>query len=336
MEQTEKYERIRDAIARMVYWGNLSGAKSGTLTRYNELVRLYDTACAKKQEGCLFAVYGSPKMGKSTLFNSVMGESVLPCHPIPTTGSIIDLKKDANKKFYEVDCKLNGVSNRNRFETPSDVCEFLDLHATQNSRFDSVSVCGPFPHAMPFMSHNCTLRDTPGAEAMLGETDREIDELLEKDSKRAIKSLDDTCVPLFCVSAKTVGAVQDYEFYNRFFRDRCCLHVLTHIDAISRDVESNDTQAVVDNFMRVFGILPSMDDPRPIVCTGIKNVPEGDTMVNIGLKGLVHEMENFISQEELGKRLHNVALYILQNDIDWDVGAEKGILFATLESLTND
>lgn len=330
MSNSKVYQEIRNTIAQIVSHGRMAGVSSNSLDRYYELVRLYDTACRKREDGCLFAVYGSPKMGKSTLFNSLVQEEVLPCRPIPTTGSIIDLKKDAERTNYEVVCERQGVHVYNHFESPERVCEFLDKYATQHSPCDSVLVTGPFPNAVSFVSHNCTLRDTPGAEAMVGETERVVDERLQRDSETALQSLKDPCIPLFCVSAQTIGQKQDRDFYEKFFKNRCCLHVLTHIDAVSTDMNCQDVLDVTDDFRRNFNIFPGDDNPNPVICTGITGVPDGATMVNVGFDDLVREMENYISTDKLGEMLCNVARHILDHPVDWDLGGQKGILFAQI------
>lgn len=324
------HENIRNALAQLVASGRLNGSETPSLLRCDRLINFYDMVSKKQEDGCVFAVYGSPKMGKSTLFNSIIGADVLPRRPIPTTGSVIDLRKKA-RKDYEVVCKRNGEPYWKHFKTPEMVCEFLDTYATQDNPCDSVFVTGPFPDAAEFITEQCVLRDTPGAEAILDATDRVVDERLKEDSSKTLQSLQEPCIPLFCVSAKTIGQKQDLDFYSNYFQGRCCLHVITRIDGINEDLESQEVLNIKDDFRHTFGIFPSETIPAPVVCTGIKDAASGCTRVNIGLEDLAREMQNLISLPKLGDDLRNVADYILRHDIDWDAGYDKEILFAQLE-----
>lgn len=330
MDRTQLYNDLRDTIAQLVFLGNQSGKATDTLQRYQELISLYDTVCKIDSDGCVFAVYGSPKMGKSTLFNSIMGAEVLPNHPIPTTGSIIDLKKDKERRDYEVTCKRNGKPFTNHFREPKQVCEHLDKYATQKNPFNSVTVTGPFPDAADFVTDKCILRDTPGAEACMDTTARDVDDLLRRDSQTALASLNEPCIPLFCVNAKTIGQGQDRDFYQKYFKNRFCLHVLTHIDAISQDIDSQEVLKNKDDFMEKFDIIQAENEPKPIVCTGIRDMPGGDTMVNIGKEGLVAAMKKLISPTELGKIIRDIAVYIRDNGVDWKKCGQEQLLIAQL------
>ena len=329
-----KYCAVRDELAKLVAVGRRDASPSGTLNRYYDLLRLFDITCNRSKDGCVFAVYGSPKTGKSTLFNSLMGEAVLPACPIPTTGSIIDLRKDTKRSDYEVDCRRNGgISHRNYFPDTRGVCDFLKKYATQKTPCEKVIVTGPFPKAASFISHRCSLRDTPGAEALLDTETRVVDDRLREDSEKTLASLKEPCVPLFCVSARTIGQQQDMDFYSAHFRSKCCLHVITHIDAVSTDLGDPAVTAKAERFREVFGVFPSSDCPNPIVCTGILNRPGGDRFVNIGLQELCDEMKVFLDPSGLGARILDTATFVLNHGIDWDDHGKKEIIFEHIRQL---
>lgn len=114
------------------------------------------------------AVVEDIKRGKSTLMNSLLGEAVLPVKPIPTIGFVIDLRVNHSREDYEIICKdSQGTTLRNLFKKSEGVRDFLNRYATQDSPFQSVCITGPFPDARSFLTEGCTLRDTPGAEALL-------------------------------------------------------------------------------------------------------------------------------------------------------------------------
>lgn len=331
-DSISQYQAIRDILAQLVACGWREKSVTPSLLRCDDLIRVYDLACNKLKNGCIFAVYGSPKVGKSTLFNSILGADVLPRRSDPTTGSIIDLKREVERSEYWVTCVRHEDPCYQSFKSPEMVCSFLDKHATQDDPCDYVSVVGPFPDAASFVSDKCVLRDTPGAEALLDTTDRVVDDRLREDSNKALQSIDDElCIPLFCVSAHALGQEQDKDFYAKYFQARCCLHVLTHIERVALDLGSEKVQKAKDTFMRRFDIIPSEVTPGPIACTGIKDAPGGETRVNIGLDNLVREMKDFISVEKLGLRLHKLAEHIQHAGIDWDAGYDKELILNQLE-----
>lgn len=320
------YDDLRDAFAAIVAVGRRAHAQSETLERFYHLLNLYDAVCGKKQKGCVFAVYGIPNMGKSTLLNSLMGESILPESPIPTTGSVIELQKDDNHDGYNVVCWRNGHPEYPYVcKDAESVYSFLDKHATQDNPCESIRITGRFPNARQFMTDGCILRDTPGVEAALqAEIECPVDERARADSDKALASIDDNCIPLFCVNAQTIGQQEDKKLYDRYFTHRCCLHVLTHIDSRSEDVRSPEAQSAIDDFAKKFGIFPSSIDPKPVVCTGINKHSDGNRFVNIGLDELEEKMKSFLP-EQLQQRLFKVSQFILDEKekdvhiIDWEV-----------------
>lgn len=308
----KRADRLRDTLAALVASGYRLKGPEKLLNRYSALIRLYDTASTKDKKGCIFAVYGSPKMGKSTLFNSLMGENVLPVKPIPATGTVIDLIKDKRKSNYEVACQGEHTLI-NTFATPDDVCRFLNTYATQGSTFDSIKVTGAFPNAREFLTQRCILRDTPGAEARFNneeEAGGSSNENLKADSEKAFASLKENCIPLFCVSAETIGQKEDVTLYDEYFRDLCCLHILTHIDKRTKDTQSAEAMAAGNEFRKKFSILPSADAPNPIVYTGISNKAGGQKFVDLGLDELEEEMKGFTSPETLEHKLRDIAVYL--------------------------
>ena len=310
---------LRDALALLIARAGKSledsSKSSPSLQRYQELVRLYDLASKREDQGCIFAVYGSPNMGKSTLLNSLLDEAVLPVKPIPTTGSVIDLRVNHSREDYEVICKdCQGTLRRNLFKESEGVCDFLNRYATQDSPFQSVCITGPFPNAQKFLTEGCTLRDTPGAEALLDrESGRVIDERLRADSEKALASISKDMIPLFCVSSDTLGQQQDMDFYDKYFRNRCCLHILTRIDQRTKEVGSQEALDAINDFCEKFNIIPSADHPKPVVCTGIDGKAQGQRFVNLGLEELEKEMLGFISPARLETTLLELARFILDN-----------------------
>lgn len=118
-------------------------------------------------------------------------------------------------------------------------------------------------------------------------------------------------IPLFCVSSDTLGQQQDVDFYSKYFRNRCCLHILTRIDQRTKEADSQED--AINDFCKKFNIIPSADHPKPVVCTGINGKVQGQRFVNLGLEELEKEMLGFISPARLETTLLGVAGFILDN-----------------------
>ena len=278
--------------------------------RYSYLLSNYDKA--KNEAGIIIGVYGSPKAGKSTLLNSLLGEEVLPATPIPTTGSIIDLKREAGRENYELLCHRDRDTRIVRKNRGSDVREYLDKFGTQNRPFDRIEIRGPFPYALPFMAPNFTLRDTPGFET------ESIDELLENDSEKAMKAIADTDLCIFCVRGDAIGQDRDVQIFEKFFKDRFCVHVLTHMEGLSgaEKLES------LNDFYEKFQIVPDDVDPKILAYTGIDYSDETDTaLINVGREELIEALNCYLKPELIVERIKLISKYITEHSdlIGWPV-----------------
>lgn len=290
--------------------------------RYSYLLSNYDKA--KNKADIIIGVYGSPKAGKSTLLNSLLGEEVLPATPIPTTGSIIDLKRDAECEYYELLCRRDGeaphIVKKSR---GSDVREYLDKFGTQKRPFDRIEIRGPFPNALPFMTPNFTLRDTPGFET------ESIDELLESDSEKAMKAIDSTDLCIFCVRGDAIGQDRDVQIFEKFFRNRFCVHVLTHMEGLSGDEKLES----LNDFYEKFQIVPDDVDPKILAYTGIDYSAETDTsLINVGREELIEALNHYLAPELIVERIKLISKYITEHPdlIGWPV---PQLFLKTLEGL---
>lgn len=257
----------------------------------------------------IIGVYGRPKMGKSTLLNTILGEAILPVGPDPTTGSVIDIKR-RDRDDYELICT---VSQRGsiliHLPTVKAVRDYLTMHGSQQNPFDYIGISGPFPHAMPFMKNNYILRDTPGFERLYAE--QVSNERLEEDTQKTIASLDEPDVYLFCLEAATCENGADLDLYNEYFRSRFCVHVLTKVE----DVSDKDLIDLKNRFKQKFQLLPSDFDSKPLVCTGISNRTEndGDSFLNIGKEKLGDYVSKYLSPEDILARVLAICRFIIKH-----------------------
>lgn len=272
------------------------------------LVQMYDATTPGKRR--YIGVYGQQKAGKSTLFNSIVGEEVLPVSDTPTTGSLIDLVRNPDAKAYVVSGYRNGEQSVPKsFSTAKATSDYLAMVAAQVDPFDRVTVEAPFPHSNKLMSAWCVLRDTPGA---IANPEDALQERLKEDSRKTLASLDEVCIPVFCVNAETVGAADDLELYNNHLKNRLCLHVLTHQDGGAKD-------ETIQDFYEKFHIVPDLISENPVICTGKTDM--GKPYVDIGLEELTMRMEAFLDRESLANKMLSMAQFICQKykneDLPW-------------------
>lgn len=288
--------------------------------RYSHLLSNYEKA--KNKSGIVIGVYGSPKAGKSTLLNTLLGEAVLPAEPIPTTGSLIDLKREVKSEEYNLLCIDGRMQHPVRKTKASAVREYLDKHGTQNHPYDSIEIKGPFPNALPFVMPNFTLRDTPGFE-----TDP-LDELLKNDSEKAMKAIAYTDLCIFCVRGDAIGQERDMQIYEKFFKDRFCVHVLTHMEGLSVDEKIEG----LNDFYEKFQIVPDDIDPKLVAYTGIDYSSEPESsLINVGREELIEALNCYLKPELIVERIKQISQFITEKPrlIGWEVPQ----LF--LESLEN-
>lgn len=267
------------------------------------LVEIYDASSSRRYIG----VYGQQKAGKSTLFNSIVGEEVLPVKAIPTTGSIIDLIRNERVSDYTVTAYRKQAPFPRKFSTAEEVCAYLDKVATQKDPFDKVEVEAAFINARSFMTSGCVLRDTPGA---IANPEDALADRLKEDSEKAIASLNEVCIPIFCVNGEVIGSQDDMDLYSTYLRDRLCLHVITHSDG-------GKNKDVVADFDEKFGIYHDNISENPIICTGKKN--RKSPFVDIGLAELASQINAFLDEASLSAKMLKMAEYILQkkDELTW-------------------
>lgn len=305
VEIDPKVETLLNLYARVLRHIN---AGNGMIRAYTDLLSSYRRL--KQDADVIIGVYGCPKMGKSTLLNTILGEAILPVGVIPTTGSVIDIKRREDKSDYELICTV-GQSEKipTLIHLPSvkDVRDYLTKHGSQQDPFDSIEISGPFPHAMSFVKSNYILRDTPGFERL--SEGQVSSERLEEDTRKAIASLDEPDVYLFCVSAESPGCSGDLAMYDKYFRSRFCVHVMTHVE----DIPDKSLIKLKNDFNQSFRLLPSDFDPKPLVCTGIRNRAEsaGDSFLDIGRDALVEAVSKYLSPEDILTRILAICHFIL-------------------------
>lgn len=267
------------------------------------LVEIYDASSSRRYIG----VYGQQKAGKSTLFNSIVGEEVLPVKAIPTTGSIIDLIRNERASDYTVTAYRNQAPFPRKFSTAAEVCAYLDKVATQKDPFDKVEVEAAFENACSFMTSGCVLRDTPGA---IADPEDALADRLKEDSQKTIASLDEVCIPIFCVNGDAIGSQDDKNLYDAYLRDRLCLHVITHRDG-------DDNTGSIADFDEKFGIYHDKIAENPVICTGKSTRKK--PFVDIGLKELAGQISAFLDEASLSVKMLKMAEYIMQKqeELPW-------------------
>ncbi len=301
--------------------------------RYADLVHLYDQAKDSTRELSI-GVYGCPKMGKSTLLNSILGEVVLPTSPIPSTSLVIDIHR-CMRDNYEVNCYKapnesspgfggmgngrRGAKTSNHFRNVQDVHEFLNKYASHDDKavktdFVEIEVRGPFENANDLLRPNIVLRDTPGAEAA---AENVYADELRADTQITHEAIGRTDILLFCVSCKTIGAKSDMDFYNEFFRKRSCIHVLTQRDRLGVEVADDEIR---NDFTAKLGLVPNEEEIKDIVLTGRS---EGDSKIlTHGIKPLIEALARNLNPESLCDKMRLIARSLLdewERNPDWHV-----------------
>ena len=307
MELSPEIETLHNLCARVLR--HIDASRGYGMTKaYTALLSSYRKLI--QGEDVIIGVYGRPKMGKSTLLNTILGESILPVGVIPTTGSVIDIKR-RNTSDYEV---ISTVSQSEdgpipiHLPTAKDVRDYLVRHGSQKDPFASIEISGPFPNAMSFMKNNHILRDTPGFERLSEE--QVSSKRLEEDTKKTIASLDEPDVYLFCVSAETPCNTGDLSLYNEYFRSRFCVHVMTHAE----DIPDKSLIKLKNEFNQRFLLQPSDFDSKPLVCTGIRNRAESDddTFLDFGKENLEEAVSKYLSPKDIQARILAICRFILE------------------------
>ncbi len=304
-------KELRDVLVEIISKANLAG-KAPLVSLWQSALRMYDSRVPPKVSGrpqeYIIGVYGTPKMGKSTLLNSIAGEVILPYGDTPETGAIIDLRRDEKKDFYDVFCykKENGVEKMSAqpksFRSAEAVCNYLKSIAGQNlaTRHERVEIKGPFHKARTFFRSGYILRDTPGA--ITGEACKK--ELAE-DSRLSLASLADVFMPLFCVNAETLQQGSEVALYKEHFITRVCLHVLTHCD------ESANDEEFLEAFRNTYGICEGDKvDEKIMVCTGMES--KDNILITRGLEELEKKIDNYLEIEKLQELLEHIGTLILE------------------------
>lgn len=307
MELSPEIETLHNLCARVLR--HIDASRGYGMTKaYTALLSSYRKLI--QGEDVIIGVYGLPNMGKSTLLNTILGESILPVDVIATTGSVIDIKRK-NTSDYEV---ISTVSQSEddaipiHLPTAKDVRDYLVRHGSQKDPFSSIEISGPFPNAMSFMKNNYVLRDTPGFERLSEGQVRS--ERLEEDTKKTIASLDEPDVYLFCVSAESPCSNRDLALYNEYFRSRFCVHVMTHAE----DIPDKRLIKTKNEFNQRFLLRPSDFDSKPLVCTGIRNRAEsvGDTFLDFGKENLEEAVSKYLSPEDIQTRILAICRFIIE------------------------
>ncbi len=329
----ELWDELRDAFALVVNGIDEPKMKK----RYADIIRLYDLT-KESSKAPSIGVYGCPKMGKSTLLNSLLGDIVLPTSPIPSTSMVINIYRRTDRKDYEINCyepsmiskdersamtveewesRRRGTKRQKHFPNVEGVHDFLVKYASHDgvrSNFAEIEVRGPFENADPRLK-NFILRDTPGAEAV---AERAISPDLQQDSRLALQSIGRTDIHLFCVSCKTLAGSHDKAFYDEYFRERSCIHVLTHRDKLGPSDEEMDMD-IKREFSGVFQLDDWDDDIiNELVLTGKKE--KQCDFISMGKEELINAICNHYNLNSLCKRMAQIARSLLDERVrhpDW-------------------
>ena len=307
MELSPEIETLHNLYARVLRHID-AGRGNGMTKAYTALLSSHRKLI--QGEDVIIGVYGRPKMGKSTLLNTILGESILPVGVIPTTGSVIDIKRSDESDYKLISTVSQSEDDAIPIHLPTakDVRDYLVRHGSQKDPFSSIEISGPFPNAMSFMKNNYVLRDTPGFERLSKE--QVSSERLEEDTKKTIASLDEPDVYLFCVSAETPCNTGDLSLYNEYFRSRFCVHVMTH----SEDIPDKSLIKLKNEFNQRFLLRPSDFDSKPLVCTGIRNRAESDddTFLDFGKENLEEAVSKYLSPEDILTRILAICRFIIE------------------------
>ena len=297
--------------------------------RYQSLIELYDAILKDEDtEDFRIGVYGCPKKGKSTLLNSLLGAEILPNAPIPSTSSVINLYRREKEELYEINCYAQEGSDKNTVHRggPEEVRGYLETngsHQGDSPKWDKIEVLGPFPNASLKLKSNFVLQDTPGAEAFaaaLGEEassgrEEHMDPKLKEDSKRAIASIDQAKLHLFCVACNNIGNESDRKFYEEYFSERACVHVLTH-----KDRDPRDKVEIIDEYKNRMGLVDNEEAVMRIVLTGIKDYATSSSkMINIGKEDLIGAILESVDPKALIGKMRQIAKFVCGNCDRMDV-----------------
>lgn len=296
-DQPDIMQRLRSELACALHEYAVS-APSGPwppyFRRWKSIIDLYDIVKGNRPR--TIGVYGTPKMGKSTLINSLVQEQILPKGIKPVTGSVINLTRRKEAEEYTVASYRADEDGKNTlyqvFKHPKveKVYEYLERVACRNDPADQVEVSGDFPNSL-FEDHY-RLRDTPGAI-----TTEAVNSTLNRDSQRALAALEDVCLPIYCVCSETMQGKDHVNYYKKCFSDRLCLCVITKCDDYSED----ERLELINTFRSDYGV---QDADVPIICTG-KDKIEDPFLSKDSLGELKKAIQSILSEKTVERLLRS-------------------------------